>query len=215
MIPLGLCQCGCGGKTRISPNLNRARGWVAGQPLRFISGHNKPKPKLGPRTCTVPGCERVTNKRFRYCPTHDTRLRKYGSFDLPVRPEYEADPQTGCWNWIKTTNENGYGVKTINYRAHYAHRVYYQRAKGPIPDGMHLDHLCRNRRCVNPDHLEAVTPAVNAQRCATTRLTPEKVRAIRARHAMGEGQQSLAATFGIDSSQVCRVVNRKSWRNTA
>jgi hypothetical protein len=50
------------------------------------------------------------------------------------------------------------------YRREYAHRVAYSRAKGPIPAGFHIDHLCRNRLCVNPDHLEAVDPKTNILR---------------------------------------------------
>jgi hypothetical protein len=56
--------------------------------------------------------------------------------------------------------KGGYGT----YKRRYAHRVVYEAAKGPIPEGLHLDHLCRTPPCVNPDHLEAVTPYENIAR---------------------------------------------------
>jgi hypothetical protein len=82
--------------------------------------------------------------------------RVYGKQRKPV--EYEIDPETGCWVWLKYKCAEGYGrLKSRDGSSTLAHRVYYERAKGPIPEGLCLDHLCRNRSCVNPEHLEAVT----------------------------------------------------------
>ena len=71
-----------------------------------------------------------------------------------------------CWLWIKGLHEAGYGVVWIDGKNRRAHRVSYEMAKGPIPPGTQLDHLCRVRRCVNPDHLEAVTQRENILRGA-------------------------------------------------
>lgn len=71
-----------------------------------------------------------------------------------------------CWVWTAYT-ENGYGRLSIQSQPGlYAHRVAYEEMVGEIPPGLHLDHLCRNRACVNPWHLEPVTVLVNVRRGA-------------------------------------------------
>ncbi len=69
-----------------------------------------------------------------------------------------------CWLWRRAKTGGGYGQVWIDGKALYTHRVYYERAKGPIPAGLELDHLCRVPACCNPDHLEPVTHFENAQR---------------------------------------------------
>lgn len=70
----------------------------------------------------------------------------------------------GCWNWMASLNSDGYGQFTINRRPLRAHRYAYELLKDAIPAGLVLDHACRNRRCVNPDHLEPVTNRENVLR---------------------------------------------------
>ena len=79
------------------------------------------------------------------------------------------DEETGCWNWTGAINSAGYGTMRairFGYLAGecYTHRIMYGIMKNKIPDGLHADHLCRNPRCCNPYHLEAVTPAQNVLR---------------------------------------------------
>lgn len=78
----------------------------------------------------------------------------------------EPEPNTGCWLWTGTMRGNGtgYGCISVKHELVAAHRASYEAFKGPIPEGLHIDHLCRVRCCVNPDHLEAVTPRVNVLR---------------------------------------------------
>lgn len=79
--------------------------------------------------------------------------------------EYVVDEQTGCWVWQRTINpQTGYGSAYRNGRMGSAHRAYYEEHVGPIPEGLHIDHLCSNRPCVNPAHLEAVTCGENLRR---------------------------------------------------
>lgn len=75
---------------------------------------------------------------------------------------------SGCWEWQGTKDRDGYGrLYTYENSKYLAHRWIYERLFGAIPHGMHIDHLCRNRCCVNPEHLEVVTPRENALRGET------------------------------------------------
>jgi hypothetical protein len=71
---------------------------------------------------------------------------------------------TKCWDWTGEINWGGYGRFMIRKKHYQAHRFSYGLFKGAIPEGYELDHLCRNRSCVNPDHLEAVTRSTNLRR---------------------------------------------------
>lgn len=84
-------------------------------------------------------------------------LDRYGS-------RVAKDPKTGCWLWTGAKNVRGYGIIRIATRSTLAHRVAYEASRGPIPDGLELDHLCRVHNCINPGHLEAVSHHVNVLR---------------------------------------------------
>jgi len=75
------------------------------------------------------------------------------------------DPISGCWVWTGPVNNNGYGKAAGTY----VHRLSYAVAHGAIPPDVEIDHLCRNRKCFNPDHLEAVTHQENMMRSPRTR----------------------------------------------
>lgn len=69
-----------------------------------------------------------------------------------------------CWIWMASQNGHGYGQFRYRGMTRSAHRAAYELLVGPIPDGLDLDHICRVRNCVNPDHLEPVTHAENVRR---------------------------------------------------
>lgn len=80
--------------------------------------------------------------------------------------KFDVDEVSGCWVWNAGGTTDGYGKirGAAKYRFERAHRVAYELFVGPIPEGLTIDHLCRNRGCVNPEHLEPVTSRENILR---------------------------------------------------
>lgn len=121
-------------------------------------------------TCSIEGCERKVRARS-WCSTHYARWRRYGRVDLlpeltPVErfwAKVDKGGEGGCWLWTGATSV-GYGRFNLDDRLGMAHRISYELLIGPIPDGLHLDHLCRVTTCVNPAHLEPVTCRENIVR---------------------------------------------------
>ena len=156
---------------------------------------------LAPTSRTRNGDVRGTP--LRYCLFHNRRKS-------PV--EYIVDAETGCWVWQRGRDSKGYGMTKRAGKATVAHRMVYERHVGRIPDGLQLDHLCRNRSCVNPAHLEPVTAAVNCQRGLKTKLTAEQVHEIRLH---SESCEKVAAMYGVSDSTIHAIRSRQTWAETA
>lgn len=119
--------------------------------------------------CAIVGCDRPRSARG-WCKRHYECWRRHG--DPLAMSRIVGDPMAnfaakvdvghplGCWVWTAGVGSHGYGV----FAGTVAHRFAYETFSGPIPEGMQIDHLCRNRRCVNPDHLEVVTNRENVRR---------------------------------------------------
>ncbi len=122
-------------------------------------------------------CERKHYGRG-WCEMHYRRWLKHGDAEsgggrLPLaeRLSQRLKPQGDCLVWTGSTDCNGYGHIWTNRHTVGVHRVAYELAKGPIPEGLEIDHLCRNKRCVRLEHLDAVTSQVNNERQS---LSPEE-----------------------------------------
>lgn len=132
----------------------------------------KLEPLRPQNTCSVGACpKRLMGSGWPgMCAYHGYRMKRYGTpepTDLAIlitRLEARIDKrrEAPCWRWtgMTTGTRRVYGI----YCSHRAHRVVYEALIGPIPKGLQLDHLCRNTRCVNPEHLEPVTREENLRR---------------------------------------------------
>lgn len=182
-IPVGFCQCGCGGRTSIAKRNRPEKGWIKGQPKRFINRHHY----------------KLTARRF--SPSTD----QYTVQDCGYK--------TPCWIW-KGRACRGQGYASAKHRR--AHVIYYELRFGPVPPGLELDHLCEQKRCVNPDHLEPVTHAENVRRGRHTKLTIEKAREIRRLAASGIMTfEQIGQQFGCLAATVSMIHRNVQWREDA
>ncbi len=110
-----------------------------------------------------------------WCKTHYRAWKRSGSPQrrretLPERiSRFVVESPNGCWEWNGSRFKTGYGKMRIDGRTVSVHRASYEAHVGPIPDGLQIDHLCRNRPCCNPAHLEPVTASENLRRAAAAR----------------------------------------------
>jgi hypothetical protein len=127
--------------------------------------------------------------------------------------ERVALTDSGCIEWLGASTGDGYAQIKLSpsegKRLVYVHRWSYQYHVGPIPEGLEIDHLCHNRACVNPDHLEAVTPRVNWLRSANpTSVNARKTRCIHG-HPFA-GKNLMVSADG--KRRYCRECRRTAYR---
>ncbi len=173
---------------------------------------------MGKRTCSVATCDEK-HVGLGYCSKHWKRFRKSGSTAAPVTPTAEerfwskVDASGDCWEWT-AGGANGYGHFFLGKDSGSpsikmnAHRWAYQHLVGPIPDDFQLDHLCKNRACVNPDHLEPVPAAVNLSRSGARFFNLQKTQCPRGHPYSGDNLIRQAR-----GGRACRECMRACWRN--
>ena len=121
---------------------------------------------------------------------------------LPLEVRFWAKVQKtdACWLWTAAKHPFGYGHIKIDGRVEAAHRVSWQMARGPVPEGLVLDHLCRTPSCVRPDHMEPVTLWEN-----TRRGTCYSAEAVRKTHCKHGHEFTPENTYHWRTSRICRT----------
>ena len=128
--------------------------------------------------------------------------RKAKEFEDCISPE----PMSGCWLWMGSLDRDGYG-QTVGKKADgkltsfRAHRIAFEKARGPIPDGLVIDHKCRVRSCVNPDHMEPVTNMENIRRGETGQF--------RLKNTHCPNGHEYTQKTRKDGSRICLTCNRE------
>ena len=142
--------------------------------------------------------------------------RRKGYVQTPLAERFASKVEVlpdGCWRWTGFTDKAGYGRLKMGGRSEpvgYAHRIAYQLHIGPIPEGAELDHLCRNRWCCNPEHLEAVSHRVNVQRGESPTVVAQRTGRCRRGHEVNETNTYFRKSTG--AVVYCRVCRREKRR---
>lgn len=137
-----------------------------------------------------------------------------------------------CWLWTGYIGPLGYGRISTKcegakrgYSKKHAHRAAYEMFKGEVPDDLVVRHMCHNKTCVNPDHLEIGTHQDNmndmveanrqakGERAGRAKLTEFNVKEIRLRYKNGEGQREIAKEFSVSQCTVNHIIIRKTWKH--
>lgn len=116
---------------------------------------------------------------------------------------------SGCQEWTGAKYSNGYGKVTAQGRVVLVHRLSYELNVGPIPEGLVIDHLCRNRACIEPSHLEAVPQRTNLLRGEG----PSAVNAQKTQCPKGHAYDAINTRVSPSGKRVCRLCHRINQRN--
>lgn len=135
----------------------------------------------------------------------------FSRFKVSSTKFYESTP---CWEWQHGLNNKGYGMIQYRMKPFPVHRLVYQIIVEFVPDNLHCDHLCRNPRCVNPAHIEPVTPGENMMRGTSVQAKNAKKTHCKRGHPLS-GDNLLLRRDGRECRECKRHHSREYWRRIA
>jgi len=188
-----------------------------------------------PKICSIAGCE-IKHYTHGYCRKHERRIRLTGDKNgfvrgsrfVPIKDRLNSNwmpiTETGCWIWMGSTMNKGYGVIRDKYKKKLTHRVSYEQNIGEIPEGLFVCHSCDTPSCINPNHLflgtqsENMSDAVRKGRMQkgesrpNSKLTEEDIRNIRidARTTV-----QIAEDYSVSRHLIGLIKRRKRWANVS
>lgn len=131
-----------------------------------------------------------------------------------VLTKHRKDAVTGCWLWTDALNTNGYGVvwDPAKQKQSKAHRVAYEELVGAIPDELPIDHLCRNRACINPEHLQPVTLGENVRRGVSPPAQRARQTHCKNGHELSGYNLRVDPKTGYRQCSICVRERAKKWK---
>jgi hypothetical protein len=127
--------------------------------------------------------------------------------------KYAVNKATGCWEWQAAKTGGGYGLFWLEKTFHLAHRVAYEVLIGPIPEGLTIDHICKNPGCVNPSHMEPVTQGENLRRSESWSGQNMRKTHCPQGHPY-EGDNLKLTKEGFRQCRICTREKTKAWQQT-
>ena len=153
------------------------------------------------KTCSIP-CSRIFRKK---------------EISFRIERNTTKEPNSGCWLWTGALDKDGYAKSSINGKSKRGHAISYEEKYGKVPDGLELDHKCRVRSCVNPDHLEPVESRENTMRSpiCPSALNARKTHCKRGHKFDEENTHIYFYSKTRLSSRVCRTCRREAMARKA
>lgn len=138
------------------------------------------------------------------------RSRSFSPVEQRIKTRTVPADGDRCWTWNGCHSSSGYARINICGTITYVHRVVVEIAIGRLLKSTeHVDHLCRNRGCVRPSHLDVVTSAINTRRGKATKVTAAQVAAIISERREGATTVALGRKYGLHSSEISRICTGK------